>query len=246
MEVAITIQDEVERFLYSDITISKFLSEGLFNINALSEKLVKENLPHSSVIAVSSAIRRYQEKHKGNNISHIEDIYGILRNGKITTRDDVVKIIVEKSENTHSLIAAFGSKVKSIHGHLFRFTEGIEQALVVIDRGNMELFDKTFGHEKVVRNVPHLGQITIALPKETLIVSGVYATLLRELFSNGINIEEAHTCENNYLILVAETDMLRSYHQLTNLFARARKHFEEKVNVKPKKLQKAVFDENLA
>ena len=79
MEVAITIQDEVERFLYSDITISKFLSEGLFNINALSEKLVKENLPHSSVIAVSSAIRRYQEKHKGNNISHIEDIYGILR-----------------------------------------------------------------------------------------------------------------------------------------------------------------------
>jgi len=126
METESNVQAEVERIVNSDIAMANILCEGLFNINALSSKIVKEYIPDGNAVAVSTALRRYYDKYKSEKNKNANEIFRVLAQGEICTRDTVVKVLIEKSENTHSLLAAFSSKIKPINGHLFRLTEGID------------------------------------------------------------------------------------------------------------------------
>jgi len=66
------------------------------------------------------------------------------------------------------------------------------------------LVDKHFAEQKLIQKLDNLASITVKLPKENVVIPGIYYFIFQRLAWEGIIINEVISTSNEFTILVSE------------------------------------------
>jgi hypothetical protein len=77
----------------------------------------------------------------------------------------------------------------------------------VVSNSVNHLVDKHFANEKLIQKLENLASITVKLPKENIVVPGIYYFIFQRLAWEGIIINEVISTSNEFTILVSEDEV---------------------------------------
>ncbi len=83
-------------------------------------------------------------------------------------------------------------------------SRGVNETNIVVSNSVNHLVDKHFVNEKLIQKLENLASITVKLPKENIVVPGIYYFIFQRLTWEGIIINEVISTSNEFTILVSE------------------------------------------
>lgn len=200
-----SINQKVWHVLETDPAIKKDLIRKLINIRALAKHIIERHGIHASLDAVISSIRRFplpkvklQEKA----------IHNIFRDSIISTKNNIACITIPQSP------AQAFSKITSLSLPTLRITTGIDDIKLMVENKNAEKITKLFKSAHVVNN---LSEISVTVSEKALKTKGVLARIAGELAVADINIHELIVCPPQFLIYVAQRDIVKAHERVLAL-----------------------------
>lgn len=208
------IISEVTNIIDQDVSIRRALSRGFLNTRALAKYIQEQLQITAGIDAIISAIRRYQLKEE--TTGDIKERYKTLANAKITTRTRLISYRLKKNQDMRQAISKIYKQIDFSKGDIFRVLEVGQFIKIILDRTNQELaityLDKTaiMGEEK------NLGELNLLFDQQTT-TPGVLAALTSELALNNIQIKDALLCNEEYVIVLSQDEVLRAMQALNNV-----------------------------
>ncbi len=209
------IHQEVWKFIDKSPSIKRTMSYGLINKRALANYIKKQKNLQTNLDAIISAIRRYNiEKYENvflsaqNMITHTTDL---------STRSNLVNIVLSKDTEIQKLIPEFFSIIKYDRGDVLRIIQADESIKVLINEKNLKKIVNALPKEKILSIDENLAEINLHLTNEAKFTPGVLAIITNELALNGVSIVEVLSCFPELLWFVYQSDLLKAYNVLYQL-----------------------------
>ena len=86
-------------------------------------------------------------------------------------------------------------------------SRGVNEINIVVSNSVNHLVEKHFSSEKLIQKLENLASITVKLPKENIVVPGIYYFIFQRLAWEGIIINEVISTSNEFTILVNENEV---------------------------------------
>jgi|TARA_B100000315_G_C14505777_1_gene554532 predicted regulator of amino acid metabolism with ACT domain len=205
------ISESVVKLLDRDPAISNCLSRDLINIRALARHIQSFLPTDASIDAIISVIRRYpleETRFRWNTIAKF-----LI---KLTMRNKIADIALANDPEVSAALGRLSEEIDYGRGEAYRVVAGVEAIRVIIDERNLYRLEKILDN-KIVKVTKGLAEIIIALPEEAEKTPGVVSLVTTELATNGINLIEFMSCVPELVLVVEESDALRSYELLQRL-----------------------------
>jgi aspartokinase len=93
----------------------------------------------------------------------------------------------------------------------------VNETTIVISKSSESTLDKCFKNETIEQKIDGLASITLQLPEANNQIYGVYYFLFKSLAEWGINVEEVISTTNEVSIIVADSDIERTFSVLNRL-----------------------------
>jgi hypothetical protein len=77
----------------------------------------------------------------------------------------------------------------------------------VVSESVNHLVDQHFAQEKLIQKLENLASITVKLPKENIVIPGIYYYIFQRLAWEGIIINEVISTSNEFTILVNDNQV---------------------------------------
>jgi hypothetical protein len=201
-----TVSSIVENYIKTKPFLLNALSLGIINLTSLSRNIMSEleNEFGKEVKqgAVVMALKRLTEEldfrlnHKINKV--IKNI------GEITVRSALTDYTFAVSETVLNKQAELISDINAFPDVFYTSSRGVNEINIVVSKSVNELVDKHFVNEKLIQKLDDLASITVKLPKENIVVPGIYYFIFQRLAWEGIIINEVISTSNEFTILVSE------------------------------------------
>ena len=94
--------------------------------------------------------------------------------------------------------------INSLPDIFYTSSRGVNETNIVVSSSINHLVDKHFTNEKLIQKLDNLASITVKLPKENIVVPGIYYFIFQRLAWEGIIINEVISTSNEFTILVSE------------------------------------------
>jgi hypothetical protein len=201
-----TISSVVENYIKTKPFLLNALSQGIINLTSLArnmtDELQSEFAKDVKQGAIVMALKRltedldFQVNHK---------ITKVLKNiGEITVRSSLTDYTFIVSDTILNRQADLISEI-NIHSDIFYTTSrGVNETNIVVSATINHLVDKHFAQEKLIQKLENLSSITVKLPKENVVIPGIYYYIFQRLAWEGIIINEVISTSNEFTILVNE------------------------------------------
>ena len=209
------IVHEVWKALDDNPCIRRNMNLGIINTRALAKYLIIEQKLDTTIDAVTSAIRRYQQSKHDKIFDNSLKI--IKKTINISTRSGLTEIYLCKDDEIQRLLPKMFDLIQYVRGDVLRIIQANESIRLLIDEKNLEKFKKFFPREKIIHIDINLAEINIYIHPDTQQTPGILAIISSELAIQGINIAEAMTCPPELLFFVREEDLLKAYQVLYQL-----------------------------
>ncbi len=188
------------------------LVNGLINLSALArqlipevEKLVKKSVNESAVVmALNRLVPRLEL------ISAMKTQKVVNNIGDITVRSNLSDYTFRNSTTLHSRQAILLDKMQGMKDVFCTFSQGISETTLIVGDGVLALVDSVFNGEELLAQNHNLSLISVKLPADNTICSGVYYYLFKELAWESINVVEVVSTTNEFTVLVSQDDINRA------------------------------------
>jgi hypothetical protein len=201
-----TVSSIVENYIKTKPFLLNALSLGIINLTSLSRNIMTElESEFGKEVkqgAVVMALKRLTEEldfrlnHKINKV--IKNI------GEITVRSALTDYTFAVSDTVLNKQAELISDINAFPDVFYTSSRGVNEINIVVSKSVNELVDKHFVNEKLIQKLDDLASITVKLPKENIVVPGIYYFIFQRLAWEGIIINEVISTSNEFTILVSE------------------------------------------
>jgi hypothetical protein len=201
-----TVSSIVENYIKTKPFLLNALSLGIINLTSLSRNIMTElESEFGKEVkqgAVVMALKRLTEEldfrlnHKINKV--IKNI------GEITVRSALTDYTFAVSDTVLNKQAELISDINAFPDVFYTSSRGVNEINLVVSKSVNELVDKHFVNEKLIQKLDDLASITVKLPKENIVVPGIYYFIFQRLAWEGIIINEVISTSNEFTILVSE------------------------------------------
>jgi hypothetical protein len=199
--------------------ISEALEEGLINISALARKLQPEVSAMAGrpikMGAVAMAIQRMTPFTGGYPNRALKLFFKKLQD--ISLRADLLDYTFENSATLPQCQALLLGEISRQPRAFYSVSRGIAETTLLISKDFEYSVEKVFQNEKLISRLAQLSALSLMLPAENRILSGVYYLILRQLAWNGINVVEVVSTSNEFTIVVKESDTQAAFAALMQL-----------------------------
>ena len=201
-----TVSSIVENYIKTKPFLLNALSLGIINLTSLSRNIMTElESDFGKEVkqgAVVMALKRLTEEldfrlnHKINKV--IKNI------GEITVRSALTDYTFAASDTVLNKQADLITDINSLPDIFYTSSRGVNETNIVVSTSVNHLVDKHFFTEKLIQKLDNLASITVKLPKENIVVPGIYYFIFQRLAWEGIIINEVISTSNEFTILVSE------------------------------------------
>jgi hypothetical protein len=204
-----TISSVVENYIKTKPFLLNALSQGIINLTSLARNMMDE-LKHDfgkdvKQGAIVMALKRltedldFQVNHK---------ILKVLKNiGEITVRSSLTDYTFIVSDSILNKQADLISEINMHSDIFYTSSRGVNETNIVVSNSINYLVDKHFVEEKLIQKLENLASITVKLPKENVVIPGIYYYIFQRLAWEGIIINEVISTSNEFTILVNDTQV---------------------------------------
>lgn len=204
-----TISSVVERYIKTKPFLLSALSEGIINLTSLSRNMMPEleqelgkEVKQGAVVMALKRLSEdldFQLNHK---------ILKVLKNiGEITVRSSLTDFTYAVSDSILDKQAILISDINKQNGIFYTSSRGVNETNIVVSDSVGHLVDQHFKDEKLIQKLENLASITVKLPKENIIIPGIYYFIFQRLAWEGIIINEVISTSNEFTILVSEEEV---------------------------------------
>jgi len=204
-----TVSSIVENYIKTKPFLLNALSLGIINLTSLSRNIMVElESEFGKEVkqgAVVMALKRLTEEldfrlnHKINKV--IKNI------GEITVRSALTDYTFAVSETVLNKQADLITDINTFSDIFYTSSRGVNETNIVVSNSVNHLVDKHFVNEKLIQKLENLASITVKLPKENIVVPGIYYFIFQRLAWEGIIINEVISTSNEFTILVSEDEV---------------------------------------
>ncbi|HJS00963.1 MAG TPA: hypothetical protein VJ780_08525 [Flavobacterium sp.] len=201
-----TVSSIVENYIKTKPFLLNALSLGIINLTSLSRNIMSElESEFGKEVkqgAVVMSLKRLTEEldfrlnHKINKV--IKNI------GEITVRSALTDYTFAVSETVLNKQAELISDINGFPDVFYTSSRGVNEINIVVSNTVNKLVDKHFSNEKLIQKLENLASITVKLPKENIVIPGIYYFIFQRLAWEGIIINEVISTSNEFTILVSE------------------------------------------
>lgn len=201
-----TVSSIVENYIKTKPFLLNALSLGIINLTSLSRNIMSElESEFGKEVrqgAVVMSLKRLTEEldfrlnHKINKV--IKNI------GEITVRSALTDYTFAVSETVLNKQAELIADINAFPDVFYTSSRGVNEINIVLSNSVNHLVDKHFSNEKLIQKLENLASITVKLPKENIVVPGIYYFIFQRLAWEGIIINEVISTSNEFTILVGE------------------------------------------
>ncbi|WP_366185514.1 aspartate kinase [Flavobacterium ovatum] len=201
-----TVSSIVENYIKTKPFLLNALSLGIINLTSLSRNIMSElESEFGKEVkqgAVVMSLKRLTEEldfrlnHKINKV--IKNI------GEITVRSALTDYAFAVSETVLNKQAELISDINAFPDVFYTSSRGVNEINIVVSNSVNSLVDKHFVNEKLLQKIDNLASITVKLPKENIVIPGIYYFIFQRLAWEGIIINEVISTSNEFTILVSE------------------------------------------
>ncbi|WP_264566143.1 aspartate kinase [Flavobacterium sp. N3904] len=204
-----TVSSIVENYIKTKPFLLNALSLGIINLTSLSRNIMTElESEFGKEVkqgAVVMALKRLTEEldfrlnHKINKV--IKNI------GEITVRSALTDYTFAVSDTVLNKQADLITDINSLPDIFYTSSKGVNETNIVVSNSVNHLVEKHFAAEKMIQKLDNLASITVKLPKENIVVPGIYYFIFQRLAWEGIIINEVISTSNEFTILVSENEV---------------------------------------
>jgi hypothetical protein len=205
MKTNMSVNKQVWHILQTDPSIMKDYSRKLINVRALSRYLIDNYGLDASLDAVISSIRRFPLQDVRNDDRILASIF---KDAEVSTKNNISCITI--NGEPHEILP----KLSTIKLPPLRVSTGSDKVKLIMETDEVEKTTKPFKQKEVVRN---LSEISITVSERAIKTKGVLARITSELSLAGINIYELFVCPPQFLIYVAQDDILKAHERILSL-----------------------------
>ncbi|GIZ07830.1 aspartate kinase [Flavobacterium sp. UMI-01] len=201
-----TVSSIVENYIKTKPFLLNALSLGIINLTSLSRNIMAElESEFGKEVkqgAVVMSLKRLTEEldfrlnHKINKV--IKNI------GEITVRSALTDYAFAVSETVLNKQAELIADINAFPDVFYTSSRGVNEINIVVSNTVNSLVDKHFVNEKLIQKLDNLASITVKLPKENIVIPGIYYFIFQRLAWEGIIINEVISTSNEFTILVSE------------------------------------------
>ncbi|WPR72376.1 aspartate kinase [Flavobacterium sp. NG2] len=201
-----TVSSIVENYIKTKPFLLNALSLGIINLTSLSRNIMSElESEFGKEVkqgAVVMSLKRLTEEldfrlnHKINKV--IKNI------GEITVRSALTDYAFAISETVLNKQAELLADINAFPDVFYTSSRGVNEINIVVSNTVNTLVDKHFTNEKLLQKIENLASITVKLPKENIVIPGIYYFIFQRLAWEGIIINEVISTSNEFTILVSE------------------------------------------
>jgi hypothetical protein len=204
-----TVSSIVENYIKTKPFLLNALSLGIINLTSLSRSIMTElESEFGKEVkqgAVVMALKRLTEEldfrlnHKINKV--IKNI------GEITVRSALTDYTYVVSDTVLNKQADLITDINSLPDIFYTSSKGVNETNIVVSNSVNHLVEKHFSSEKLIQKLENLASITVKLPKENIVVPGIYYFIFQRLAWEGIIIYEVISTSNEFTFLVSENEV---------------------------------------
>lgn len=200
-----SINQQVWQAMRSDPAIMQDMQRGLINMRALAKFLIDKYELRASLDAVISSIRRFPMPAAAEEERVLRAIF---KDSVVGTTNNIacVTIAHPPSEVIPKLA---GLALQNI-----RLVTGIDEVKVLVKNSAADRVSKLFKNTEVVLN---LSEISVIVAEKAVKTKGVMARMASEIALAGINVHELLVCPPQFLIYVAEKDIVKAHERVLSL-----------------------------
>jgi hypothetical protein len=203
------VRSTIER----DPVVRLGLARGLVNHRALARAIQAEAPANVSFDALLSAIRRYPVQRAHEKREKAGKM--IL---KLALKNKVAVLSLKNDSETQRAIARFSEEVNYSSGETFRVISSMDYVSVTLDTKNADKFETRIPKSAIRKKTGGLAELTIEMKAEVEDSPGGLAAIVGELALNEVNVRQLTSVgPGRVIVLVNETDALRSYRALETL-----------------------------
>ena len=201
-----TVSSIVENYIKTKPFLLNALSLGIINLTSLSRNIITESeikfLKKEKQEEIVINLKRLTEEldfrlnHKINKV--IKNI------GEITVRSSLTDYTFAATDTVLNKQADLITDINSLPDIFYTSSRGVNETNIVVSNSVNHLVDKHFSNEKLIQKLDNLASITVKLPKENIVVPGIYYFIFQRLAWEGIIINEVISTSNEFTILVGE------------------------------------------
>jgi hypothetical protein len=189
-----TVSSIVENYIKTKPFLLNALSLGIINLTSLSRNIMSELETEFGKEELD-----FKLNHKINKV--IKNI------GEITVRSELTDYTFAASETVLNKQADLITDINSHSDIFYTSSRGVNETNIVVSSSVNHLVDKHFANEKLIQKLENLASITVKLPKENIVVPGIYYFIFQRLAWEGIIINEVISTSNEFTILVSENEV---------------------------------------
>jgi len=201
-----TVSSIVENYIKTKPFLLSALSQGIINLTSLSRNMMielesefgKEVKQGAIVMALKrlSVDLDFRLNHK---------IVKVLKNlGEITVRSSLTDYAFAVSDTILNDQADLISEINGFSDIFYTSSRGVSETNIIVSESVSHLVDKHFAEQKLIQRLDNLASITVKLPKENVVIPGIYYFIFQRLAWEGIIINEVISTSNEFTILVSE------------------------------------------
>ncbi len=215
----LTIAQLVDNIMKEHPFLEEVIAEGLLNLSAMSRNIqpeiesalgreVKEG-------AILMALKRYT--------SHLDVSINIkLKNslaqlGEITVRSKLSDYTYKNSDGIVEKQKSLLKLIEDKREAFYTFSQGIYETTMVISSSMCGQLENLFVNEKLVSKIENLSSVTLRLPENNVMMTGLYYLILKRIAWEKINILELISTTNEFTIVVDEQDAAKTFNVLKQL-----------------------------
>lgn len=199
--------------------VAEALSEGLINTSALARlyhedvetKLGRKVKQGSIIMAINRMNMGSIDYERKRLISFFSKLRDML------VRTSLVDYTFKYSNSITGTLREMLHMVSTKQDVFCTYCQGVAECTVIITESMVEEFEKLFKNEILLSKETQLAAITLLLPAENRVLSGIYYFILKELAWQDINVVEVISTSNEFTIVVNQKDLDRTFAAVNNL-----------------------------
>lgn len=214
-----TVAAIVENHIKNKPFLLNALSQGIINLTSLSRNMMLElaNEFENDVKqgAIVMALKRLTEEL---DIQVNHNILKVIKNiGEITVRSSLTDYTFAVSDSILNKQADLIVDIKAKSDIFYTSSRGVNETNIVVSQSVNYLVDTHFKNEKLIQKLENLASITVKLPKENIVIPGIYYYIFQCLAWEGIIINEVISTSNEFTILVNDEQVDLAFKVIKNL-----------------------------
>ncbi len=204
-----TISSVVENYIKTKPFLLNALSQGIINLTSLS-RIIMDELEHdfSKDVKQGAIVMALKRLSVDLDFRVNHNILKVIKNiGEITVRSSLTDYTFVVSDTVLNKQADLISEINTHSDIFYTSSRGVNETNIVVSSSINHLVEKHFINEKLIQKLTDLASITVKLPKENIVIPGIYYYIFQRLAWEGIIINEVISTSNEFTILVNDTQV---------------------------------------